>query len=1368
MKKAIIGLATLATVTGMALLAIQGKKDVQGPENTAPQVEEMTPEAQKLLEWYKKHPTARIYIQTDKPMYNPGESIWFKCSAFTTKDIRPISEVPFAEISLYDSKGAKVVSKNVGFQDGAGVNDIIIPASAIGGEYSLKAKVAGGPEVEKKLIINRYTAPAFKKSLNIHGKAYAPGARLTADADFHMGTGEAMSYQDINLSCRLDGKVIKNFSLKTDKDGKTEIALDLPGFIKADTGYLTLSVSKNGISESITRQFSVLNGNLDLSFYPEGGDLVNKLPARIYFKAARPDGKAAEIQGVVLDENGKELQKFSSFHHGMGSFRLSENDYSKCKVKITSPAGIKKLFRLPPAHQNGLVMSTEDDLSFSKENVKLKIYSSQDIEGIRLISSIREEMVTSQTVNLKKGANTVSLKSGKRQGVMRISLLDSYSNPLCERVIYRNRDQNMQIRIVAEKNEYMPRQAVNLSISTTLPDGSPVPADLAISVVDDRVLSYADDKSANILARLYLEKDLHGEVEEVNFYFDKKEEKSARAMDLLMGTRGWRKFEWKNALQEKDVRLTDQIFYNEMKDHLAQLRGRYEEREQFRKFEMAAGEVVDENVLLPMAINEVLNDPQEKPAAEPAQKEDRANKELAKIKAMEEVLDLDDMQEKDMEFEDKKRDRYRYSMFAAVRVFPQVKYSSTKTDVRTDFRQTLLWAPRVKTDSFGNAKVSFYLNDSITSFKIKAEGASQAGGAGSGELSIESRLPLYSDIRMPFAFSAGDKIELPIILNNETSTVLSVATALKIPAFMKGSTNLNNKISIDAKSGKTLYLPFTLSQGTGKIDFSAEASGLFDRLNREISVYPAGFPVEGAVSGNIKGTKTFNIDIPEKVVSGSINAKLEFYPSPTSSLLSGIEGMLREPCGCFEQTSSSTYPNIVILNYLRENEISSPEIEKKALDLLKRGYSKLTGFECKEKGYEWFGQGAGHEALTAYGLMEFKDMAKVTDIVDMDMVKRTALWMLQRRNEQGGFKRNDRALDTFGNASPEVTDAYITWAMTEAGLKNEIDKEIKKSAESALKTKDAYRISMALLAVVNSKLHINLKDSLLNKLRTLKTAEGFYKGEGRSITSSTGTAFDIEATSLAVMAQLRCGTQAAVLNDSVSWLLKGRSHGSFGATQSTILALKCLTEYATASRVTQSAGDIYVKINGQDVRSFHFEKGHQGAIKIEGLAEWLNIGQNQVEITVKSNQALPFSMNMDYNTLVPNQHKECTVRMELKTDQTEVKVGELYAVDVELKNISETGIGSTMVRVGVPAGLEKNLKQLQELKKEGKIASFETTAREVILYFRGMAPQETKNIPLRFNAAYPGEFTGKASSAYEYYTKDKKWWINPLQVKINK
>ena len=61
--------------------------------------------------------------------------------------------------------------------------------------------------------------------------------------------------------------------------------------------------------------------------------------------------------------------------------------------------------------------------------------------------------------------------------------------------------------------------------------------------------------------------------------------------------------------------------------------------------------------------------------------------------------------------------------------------------------------------------------------------------------------------------------------------------------------------------------------------------------------------------------------------------------------------------------------------------------------LLDHGYKRLVGFETPNKGYEWFGQSPGHEALTAYGVLEFADFKQVYGGVDDDMMKRTAAWL---------------------------------------------------------------------------------------------------------------------------------------------------------------------------------------------------------------------------------------------------------------------------------------------------------------------------------------------------------------------------------------
>jgi hypothetical protein len=125
-----------------------------------------------------------------------------------------------------------------------------------------------------------------------------------------------------------------------------------------------------------------------------------------------------------------------------------------------------------------------------------------------------------------------------------------------------------------------------------------------------------------------------------------------------------------------------------------------------------------------------------------------------------------------------------------------------------------------------------------------------------------------------------------------------------------------------------------------------------------------------------------------------------------ATLVSGMDGLLREPSGCFEQTSSTNYPNVMVLDYLRTNDVADPALVERASGMLDRGYKKLVGFETAQKGYEWFGQAPAHEALTAYGLVQFTDMKRITGVGDDEMMARTAKYLETRRDGQGGYLRD--------------------------------------------------------------------------------------------------------------------------------------------------------------------------------------------------------------------------------------------------------------------------------------------------------------------------------------------------------------------------
>ena len=205
-----------------------------------------------------------------------------------------------------------------------------------------------------------------------------------------------------------------------------------------------------------------------------------------------------------------------------------------------------------------------------------------------------------------------------------------------------------------------------------------------------------------------------------------------------------------------------------------------------------------------------------------------------------------------------------------------------------------------------------------------------------------------------------------------------------------------------------MLLPLTVGNTPGETDvvLSANAGPFADQVTRKLKIQPLGFPVEIARAGTLDGNdkKQHKITIPQTIIKGSLSAKIAVYPTPMASLTGALESLIQEPYGCFEQTSSSTYPLVMAQQYFQSHAGIDPELIKRSNEMLGKGYQRLTGYECKGGGYEWFGEDPGHEALTAYGLMEFSDMAQVFP-VDTAMLARTREWLLKQRDGNGGFNR---------------------------------------------------------------------------------------------------------------------------------------------------------------------------------------------------------------------------------------------------------------------------------------------------------------------------------------------------------------------------
>src|SRR5207247_3748283 len=134
------------------------------------------------------------------------------------------------------------------------------------------------------------------------------------------------------------------------------------------------------------------------------------------------------------------------------------------------------------------------------------------------------------------------------------------------------------------------------------------------------------------------------------------------------------------------------------------------------------------------------------------------------------------------------------------------------------------------------------------------------------------------------------------------------------------------------------------------------AAGRADIVVREIEVVPDGREQNVVYNGRLETAVRHDLNFPAASIPDASKIFVRLYPGPLSQVIEGMDAILRMPGGCFEQTSSSTYPNVLALDYMKRTKKLTPEVHAKAEGFIANGYQRLVTFEVAGGGFAWFGQ----------------------------------------------------------------------------------------------------------------------------------------------------------------------------------------------------------------------------------------------------------------------------------------------------------------------------------------------------------------------------------------------------------------------------
>ncbi len=719
--------------------------------------------------------------------------------------------------------------------------------------------------------------------------------------------------------------------------------------------------------------------------------------------------------------------------------------------------------------------------------------------------------------------------------------------------------------------------------------------------------------------------------------------------------------------------------------------------------------------------------------------------------------------------------------------------------LRQYFPETMLWIPDAVTDANGFLRLNFPVADSITTWRITALASSADGRLGSVDAPLRVFQDFFIDLDLPLALTVGDEIAVPVGVYNYLPESQTVRLVLEPAGWFDLLDDPQKTLTIGANEVSVAYFRIRARDfGVQPFKVTAYGSRLSDAILKSVQVYPDGKPIRLSASDRLEAGIPFRqtFFFPPEAISGTQKVLVKVYPGVFSQVVEGLDSLLRMPFGCFEQTSSITYPNVLALDYLRTSGQTAPEVELKAEEYINLGYQRLTTFEVAGGGFSLFGNPPADRMLTAYGLQEFADMARVHPVDDA-LVRRAAEWLMSQQSGDGSWE-NDRGLvhentwQSLGNDRLPVT-GYIVWSLIDAGFEREsaVQKGLAYLREHLSEAKDPYVLGLVANALVSADRAQGEGTSAatraaLDALAAQAQRSGgqvFWQSQVATFTGAEGQTGSIETTALAALAMLRAQEYPDLTNGALAYLIAQKdSFGTWHSTQATVLSLKALLE---AMRVGGEKVDarVTLTLNGGQMRTLQVTQDNFDVVQMvtfedvplgrENVVEIRVEGQGNLMAQVVGSYYLPWSAMSKYPEFFPVDEG---LDLQVRYDRTELSVEDTVTVQVSA-TLQPAGARAeaVMLDLGIPPGFSVMTEDLDALvtrygdvpPSETRLERYELTGRQVLVYLTGMKGGEPFTFSYRLRARFPLRAQAPSALAYDYYNPQQQGELPPQLLVVN-
>lgn len=1284
-----------------------------------------------------------VYTYTNQPIYRPGQKVFFKSIIRKRIEDNLLSySHKNVEIKIITPDNSEIFRKSTLANQNGSINDSIdLSIDATLGTYTIIISVENENHTQT-FEVQEYKKPEFKVLIETNKKSFLPGdtVKITISAEYYFGNKltsgnvryeifarrivrywwEFEPFATFYRSCFVD--LIPFFPLELIESGKGELTNEgqfkfdflIPNEFTNDFEYTLITYvadeSNREIQGSIkfwgTQNNILITTTPDKYFY-KPHELVR---IKVITTDFRKNYVSIPFQVIIQKVHSINYEEFYEYIDTLSSTTLKDgiaiiNYKPKSEGRYSYIVKVRSEGRLSTSRNYFIVGEKNIETSSMKDGIQIipakDVFDESDdiefliispFENVNMLLTLEQSNIYDyKVIKLEGNTHHIKFKKGSfYPSIVHLSVNFFYDNraiSALKKIGIVKKSKDVNIILQANKKEYKPRDRGKFYVKVTDPSGKPIKGlELSASTIDESLLYFISQKQSDI--KNYFETSItykiltsSSETFSISFTATKSLTPNFQV-----------KYDY---LRKKGNNQINGVIINEFNNNpienalILVLQNNYKREVRTN----SKGFFICKN--LPNGTFDVL-----------ISKEGFESKIIKaislrgdKIYSIGEIYLTPLYQARPQFYEFKRRNDFLYLEKAPLEMETTITYAENglqtskylKPEIRSEFKDAILWEPNIITDEDGIAQFEVNYPDNLTSWltEVKVAGEDKFGEI--SETTI-TRKNIIIRLEAPRYLREKDRTQIISTIHNYTNNnqtirvtfecdncrLINVTSVKKI----KDISYNTKEIILDSNSVTRIGWQIVVGENVDSIKIRGVALTNIesDGMELTIPVEKEGVPLTSVQTFSITQNKDkiklpFFISNSEK---SKTELKINISPSLFGQIFNALDELVGYPYGCVEQTMSRFLPSIIVANVANELNIKLKEKTIEELPkIIQAGVKRLEEFQHYDGGWGWWQQDETHPYMTAYvvyGLALTKSLGhKVLEHILTNGIESLEKQIINQT------KLDERTL-SFTLYSLATAIEYKPNNLKTIEL-------IRNNFEKLLKIKNDPYVLAHLILIANKFGWKEFIYDLSQRLIKSSTREGQIVYWGSKYEKNHLVSDLIETTSLAIKALNEIGSSDELIERAIRWIINSRKGNIWYSTKQTASVIMSITPLIKKSKELEADFNVRIFVNDKELESINFSKNNlfekEKSILIPN--EILKNGNNEIKIlksgigklygiTLKKTYVKNISVenqkfNVErkyYHILTVKDGKDIINKLEEIKDT--VKVGERIFVEIKVKS----------------------------------------------------------------------------------------------------